>query len=177
MPSRGFIYLVISVVCFFIATSCNTEKRLQKAEVLLASQGRLPEICANRFPPKDSIVYRDSVHFDTLYTSLYSIDTIVSNDTIRIVTTLPAKVITKEVIKFRDVYRENTAKVADLQLKYNNCGSELHNSKLELEKVKAELDKWKRTAKERWWFLWILLLVAVVITFRKNIFKLVKGFL
>lgn len=176
MPSRGFIYLVISVVCFFIATSCNTEKRLQKAEVLLASQGRLPEICANRFPPKDSIVYRDSVHFDTLYTSLYSVDTIVSNDTIRIVTTLPAKVITKEVIKFRDVYRENTAKVADLQLKYNNCGSELHNSKLELEKVKAELDKWKRTAKERWWFLWILLLVAVAITFRKSIFKILKSF-
>lgn len=177
MHNRGLIYLIISVVCFFIATSCNTEKRLQKAEVLLASKGRLPEICADRFPPKDSIVYRDSVHFDTLYTSLYSVDTIVSNDTIRIVTTLPAKVITKEVIKFRDVYRENTAKVVDLQLKYNNCGSELNELKLELQKTKNEVDKWKGTAKERWWFLWILLLVAVAITFRKNIFNLVKKFI
>jgi len=58
MHNRGLIYLIISVVCFFIASSCNTEKRLQKAEVLLASKGRLAEICADRFPPKDSVVYR-----------------------------------------------------------------------------------------------------------------------
>jgi hypothetical protein len=177
MHNRGLLYLIISVVCFFIATSCNTEKRLQKAEVLLASSGRLPEVCANRFPPKDSIVYRDSVHFDTLYTSVYSVDTIVSNDTVKIVTTLPAKVITKELIKFRDVYRENTAKVTELQLKYNDCGSQLYKSQIELEKTKAELDKWKRTAKERWWFIWILLIAAFAITFRKSIYKFVKLFL
>lgn len=177
MHNRGLIYLFISVVCFFIATSCNTEKRFQKAEVLLASKGKLAEVCANRFPPKDSIVYRDSIHFDTLYTSLYSIDTIVSNDTIKIVTTLPAKVITKEVIKFRDVYRENTAKVVDLQLKYNDCGSSLNELKLELQKAKAELDSWKNTAKERWWFLWILLVVSIALIFRKRIFKLLKHIL
>ena len=177
MHKKAIIYFLISVTCFFIATSCNTEKRLQKAEVLLASKGKLAEVCANRFPPKDSIVYRDSIHFDTLYTSLYSIDTIVSNDTVKIVTTLPAKVITKEVIKFRDVYRENTAKVVDLQLKYNSCGSELNEIKLELQKAKGELDKWKGTAKERWWFLWILLLICIGLLFRKQLRKLTKRFL
>ncbi len=177
MHKKAIIYFLISVTCFFIATSCNTEKRLQKAEVLLASKGRLPEVCAARFPPKDSIVYRDSVHFDTLYTSIYSVDTLVSNDTIKVVTTLPSKVVTKEVIKFREIYRENTAKVNDLENKLSACNSQSANYSIELVKLRAESSKLGSLAKQRLWFLWIFILVALVITFRKNIIKLVKTIL
>lgn len=174
MHKRALIYLIISVVFFFIATSCNTEKRLQKAEVLLASKGKLAGICASRFPPKDSIVYRDSVRFDTLYEGIYSIDTVYDKDTVKVYVTLPAKIITKEVIKFRDIYRENTAKVTELQTKNAECLGKTTNLEKQIISLQAELDKSKSKARTYAWFLWILLLVALAITFRKNILKLAK---
>jgi hypothetical protein len=177
MHNRGLIYLIISVVCFFIASSCNTEKRLQKAEVLLASKGRLAEICADRFPPKDSVVYRDSVHFDTLYEGIYSIDTIYDKDTVKVYLTLPAKIVTKEVIKYRDIYRENTAKVKELEGKLSVCSLQSANYSIELVKLRAESSKWEKLAKQRWWFLWILILLAVGFTLRKKIFNLLKLFI
>jgi hypothetical protein len=177
MHNRGLIYLIISVVCFFIASSCNTEKRLQKAEVLLASKGRLAEICADRFPPKDSVVYRDSVHFDTLYEGIYSIDTIYDKDTVKVYLTLPAKIVTKEVIKYRDIYRENTAKVNELENKLSVCSLQSANYSIELVKLRAESSKWEKLAKQRWWFLWILILLAVGFTLRKKIFNLLKLFI
>jgi hypothetical protein len=177
MHNRGLLYLIISVTCFFIATSCNTEKRLQKAEVLLASNGRLSEICADRFPPKDSIVYRDSVKWDTLYEGIYSIDTIYDNDTVKVFLTLPAKIITKEVIKYRDIYRENTAKVKELEDKLSVCSLQSANYSIELVKLRAESSKWEKLAKQRWWFFWILILLAVGITLRKKIFNLLKLFI
>jgi hypothetical protein len=177
MHNRGLIYLIISVTCFFIATSCNTEKRLQKAEVLLASKGRLAEICADRFPPKDSVVYRDSVHFDTLYEGIYSIDTIYDKDTVKVYLTLPAKIVTKEVIKYRDIYRENTAKVKELEGKLSVCSLQSANYSIELVKLRAESSKWEKLAKQRWWFLWILILLAVGFTLRKKIFNLLKLFI
>lgn len=177
MHSRALIYFAISLICFFIAVSCGVEKRIAKAEVLLAKEGKLPQICAQRFPPKDSIVYRDSVRWDTLYEGIYSVDTIYDKDTVKVYLTLPAKIITKEVIKYRDIYRENTAKVTDLEKKLSDCNSRTANSEKEIVKLRAELSKWEGLAKQRWWFLWILLAIALGITFRKRIAKLVKLFI
>ena len=176
MHSRALIYFAVSVICFLIAVSCSTEKRIAKAEVLLAKEGKLQQICADRFPPKDSIAYRDSVRFDTLYEGIYSVDTIYDLDTVKVYLTLPAKIITKEVTKFRDVYRENTAKVKDLEQKLADCSLQSANCSLELVKLRAESSKWEALAKQRWWFLWILLVLAVGITFRKRIAQLVKMF-
>lgn len=176
MHNRGLIYFIICILCFFIATSCSTEKRIQKAEVLLASEGKLPEICASRFPPKDSIVYRDSVRWDTLYEGIYSIDTVYDKDTVKVYVTLPAKIITKEVVRYKDVYRENTAKVEKLQQDNTSLSLKLSECDVEVANMKGEVEKWKDLAKTRWWFLWILLVIAVGITFRKSIFKLSKKF-
>jgi|GEM_PF-5897647 hypothetical protein len=174
MANRALIYLIISVVCFFIATSCGTEKRLQRAEVLLASKGKLAEICASRFPPKDSVVYRDSVRWDTLYEGIYSIDTVYDKDTVKVYVTLPAKIVTKEVVKFRDVYRENTAKVVELQNKNADCLAKNADYERQLVKLLAQSNDWEAKAKARWWFLWILVIISLVIVFRKTIFKLVR---
>lgn len=177
MHNRALIYFIISIVCFFIASSCDVEKRISKAEVLLAKEGKLPQICADRFPPKDSVVYRDSIRWDTLYEGIYSIDTVYEQDTVKVYVTLPAKIITKEVTKYRDVYRENTAKVKELESKLADCSLQTANYEKELIKLRAESSKWEALAKQRWWFLWILLLVALGITFRKNVFNLVKKFI
>jgi hypothetical protein len=91
--------------------------------------------------------------------------------------TLPAKIVTKEVIKYRDIYRENTAKVNELENKLSVCNSQSTNCSIELVKLKAESSKWEKLAKQRWWFLWILLVVAGLITFRKSIMKLISRFI
>lgn len=174
MHNRALICFIISVVFFFIATSCNTGKRLQKAEVLLASKGKLAEICGSRFPLKDSIVYRDSVSFDTLYEGIYSVDTIYDKDTVKVYLTLPAKIITKEVVKFRDVYRENTAKVVELEKKNADCLAKNVDCERQLVKLLAQSNNWEAKAKARWWFLWILVIISLIIIFRKTIFKLAR---
>ena len=175
MHNKALICLIISVVFFFIATSCNTEKRLQKAEVLLASKGKLAEICGSRFPPKDSVVYRDSVRFDTLYEGIYSIDTVYDKDTVKVYVTLPAKIITKEVVKFRDVYRENTAKVKELQDKNSECTAKTADLEKQIVKLQADLGASKVKGRTYFWLFWLLILLALAITFRKNILKLAKN--
>lgn len=165
-------YVSVLMIIFYVALGCNVEKKLQKAELLLAEKGRLPEICAVRFPPKDSISYRDSIKYDTLYEGIYSVDTIYDNDTVKVTLTLPAKIVTKEVIKYRDIYRENTSKVVDCQKKNEELVKKLVNFEEERTKLLNELSDWKSVAKHRWWFLWILLIISLAIIFRKSIIKL-----
>lgn len=165
-------YASVLMIIFYVALGCNVDKRLQKAEILLAEKGKLPEICAVRFPLRDSIVYRDTVKYDTLYEGIYSVDTVYDRDTVKVFLTLPAKIITKEVIKYRDVYRENTSKVVDCQNKNEELVKNLVKFEEERTKLLKELGSWKSVAKQRWWFLWILLVIALAIIFRKNIIRL-----
>lgn len=170
-------YIFGLLTIFLVALACNTSKRIQKAEAFLAKEGKLSEICASRFPLKDSIAYRDSVRFDTLYEGIYSIDTIFDKDTIKVYVTLPAKVITKEVIKYRDVYRESTAKVAECEKRNRELTNAVLSCENDRVKLLKDVDEWKSVAKKRWWFLWILLVIALGITFRKNIFNVSKKFI
>lgn len=165
-------YASILMIIFYVALGCNVEKKIQKAELLLAEKGKLAEICAVRFPPRDSIVYRDTVKYDTLYEGIYSVDTVYDNDTVKVILTLPAKVITKEVIKYRDVYRENTSKLVDCQKKNEELVKNLVKFEEERTKLLAEVGSWKSVAKQRWWFLWILLVISLAIIFRKSIIRL-----
>lgn len=184
MLKSKLTYLFGFFVIFLVALSCSTAKRIKKAEAFLDKKGKLPEICATRFPPKDSIVYRDSIRLDTLYEGIYSIDTIYDRDTVKVYLTTPAKVIVKEVVKYRDIYRENTARVEELQRKNAECISQTAaitnkniNYEKEIIKLKAQSSGWEYKAKSRWWFLWILLLLSLGITFRKGIFKISKKFM
>lgn len=169
--SNRLIYIFALIIIFYVALGCNVEKKIQKAEILLAEKGRLPQICALRYPLKDSIVYRDSISYDTLYEGIYSVDTIYNRDTVKVFLTLPAKIITKEVIKYRDIYRENTSKVVECEKKNDELVKSVIKCETEQVKLLNEVSKWKSVAKQRWWFLWILLALALLITFRKNIVK------
>ena len=165
-------YILSIMIIFYVALGCSVEKRIHKAETLLSEKNKLAEICAVRFPLKDSIAYRDSIKFDTLYEGIYSVDTVYDNDTVKVYLTLPAKVVTKEVVKYRDIYRENTSKIVDCQKKSGELVNKVIYNEREIEKLRSELSKSQALAKQRWWFLWILVVLAVAIIFRKSIFKL-----
>lgn len=156
------------------AFNCSTDKRLQKAELFLVKKGKLPQVCAERFPLKDTIIYKDSVKLDTIYQGIHTIDTVFDKDTMKVFITLPAKTINKEVVKYRYIYRENTAKVSDFEKKLSVCSSQSANKDLEIAKLRAELNEWQAVAKQRWWFLWILIFLAIAITLRRPVMGLVK---
>lgn len=163
--------VLIGILC--IAISCNVQKRINKAEALLSQKGKLAQICADRFPLKDSIVYKDSIKYDTMYEGIYSIDTVYKGDSVvKVYLTSPAKVVTKQVVKYSYIYRENTAKIADCQKKNEELVNKIVKFEEERAKTIRELNEWKSVAKKRGWFLWILLVLAIGITFRKNIVNL-----
>lgn len=132
--------IATAFLCCCLLLSCVT---FQKAEKKLDSSPlESARYCSLRFPIKDSIVVRDSVRFDTIY----STDTIVYNDnsewgldTISQGTTLSpppiTKIVTKTIVKTvtKDslIYRDNPNIVAKVKyLEGLNAKGELKNEQL-----------------------------------------------
>jgi hypothetical protein len=152
--------------------SCNAEKQLQKAETKLAQSGRLPKICADRFPARDSIVVKDSVTTDTILLGEYIFDTIRINDTIVVTKQIP---LIKTKIRTQIVYRQDNAKAEAIALQLEACNNEFADMSLGVLETQKELDRYKKDAKTYFWWLWIVILLAIGWTFRKFIAKYVVG--
>ena len=133
-------------------SSCNPQRKIQKAEQVLKDADALAKICADEFPVKEVFIKGDSVLlFDTLYVGENIFDTVYKtfNDTVtRVVTkTLPAKIVTKTVRITDTIVKENTARIEDFNI-------QLRNKEIENGILKADRDNWKVKAKQRlWWFL------------------------
>jgi len=133
-------------------SSCNPQRKIQKAEQVLKAANALAKICADEFPVKEVFIKGDSVLlFDTLYVGENIFDTVYKtfNDTVtRVVTkTLPAKIVTKTVRITDTIVKENTARIEDFNI-------QLRNKEIENGILKADRDNWKVKAKQRlWWFL------------------------
>ena len=152
--------------------SCNAEKQLQKAETRLSQAGRLASICADRFPSRDSIIVKDSVTTDTLLLGEYIFDTIRVNDTIVITKKVP---VVKTRYKTQIVYRQDNAKAEAIALQLEACNNEFADMSLGVLETQKELDRYKKDAKTYFWWLWIVILLAIGWTFRKFIAKYVVG--
>lgn len=150
--------------------SCNAEKQLQKAETKLSQAGRLPQICADRFPSRDSIVYRDSVRIDTAYEGQYIFDTIRTLDTIYITKTIP---VTKTIVKWKTAFRERTDKIEAIGLQLDACNQDFSELALTMVETQKELDRYKRDAKTYFWWLLIVIVLSIGWTFRKFIARYV----
>ena len=133
-------------------SSCNPQRKIQKAEQVLKDADALAKICADEFPVKEVFIKGDSVLlFDTLYVGENIFDTVYKtfNDTVtRVVTkTLPAKIVTKTIRITDTIVKENTARIEDFNI-------QLRNKEIENGILKADRDNWKVKAKQRlWWFL------------------------
>ena len=161
---------LLSILALLIQ-GCFTEKantrRLNKAVALVTSRPILmAELCSQRFPIHDTIIIKkDSLVLDTIYELPFN-DTIITQDTVYIVKTLPAKVITKTIYKEREVVKENTAKIEEQRNLYNTCNKNYQELYKKWEVADAK-------AKARFW--WLLLLIALFTGFilRKPIASLI----
>ena len=146
----------LMVLLLITLSACNPQRKLYKAiDELQNHPIESAKYCADKYPVKDTTIYRDSVKFDTLYMGEYVFDTTVVKDTVYITKTVP-KTITKTVTQVKEVLRENTARVKEFEGKYLTCESKYQSLFLDYEKaVKQGFDYRKQRDKMRLWF-WIL---------------------
>lgn len=155
-----------------LLTACSHERKVQRAvDVLSQEPSAAAQFCANKFPSKETIIYKDSLIFlDTLYQlSPAEIDTVFREDTIVITKTSPSKVITKTIVKTIEVVKQPTEKIEEQRQLYLNCEKRYQALYLKSEEAEKQAKQWK----ERFW--WLLLFAAALLgfTIRKPILKLI----
>ena len=157
----------VFVLAGLLLMSCNPGKQLSKAEARLAQAGRLPAICADRFPNKDTSYIKDTVlQIDTFLSGEYIFDTARINDTLYEVKYKPVVIYkTKYITKVEMV--EDVAKIEALRASV---------SQLEANRaaILVEVGQWKDKAKTR--LNWLILALCVIFGFaiRKPVMALIN---
>lgn len=166
--------LVIIVLVIFFA-SCTPNRKFAKA---VRTMDNDPEqaawYCATKFPVKDTIIYRDSVTYDTIINDNYIHDTATIHDTTTITKSSPAKTLVKTVYKVKEIVRENTAKVKALEYALSDATKLIAKKDAQVDECQKKSDEWKGLAKKRFW--WLLLLIAAVggWILRKPLIRIIK---
>lgn len=157
----------VFVLAGLLLIGCNPGKQLSKAEARLAQAGRLPAICAERYPVKDTTYIKDTlVQIDTLLSGEYIFDTARINDTLYQVKYKPVVVYkTKYITKVERV--EDVAKIEALRASV----SQLEANRAALS---VQLAEYKDKARTR--LNWLILVLCAVFGFaiRKPVMALIK---
>ena len=157
----------VFVLAGLLLIGCNPGKQLSKAEARLAQAGRLPAICAERYPVKDTTYITDTlVKIDTFLSGEYIFDTARINDTLYEVKYKPVVVYkTKYITKVEMV--EDVAKIEALRTSV----SQLEANRAVLS---AQLAEYKDKARTR--LNWLILALCVVFGFaiRKPVMALIN---
>lgn len=177
-----FIMVGISRCLTGCATQQSVNKKVhrkaEKAKKYLKDNYLLPKICAEEFPIKTEYIKGDSiVHFDTLYVDGVIYDTVVLNDTVYITRSLPGKVINKTIRITDTVVKENTARVAALQIEIDALNAQKAVLELQLKVSQDETQSWKTKARKRQWLIYAIcggIVVFIGFKLRKSIFSLFK---
>jgi hypothetical protein len=157
----------VFVLAGLLLIGCNPGKQLSKAEARLAQAGRLPAICAERYPVKDTTYIKDTlVKIDTFLSGEYIFDTARINDTLYEVKYKPVvinktKYITK-VVKVEDVAKIESLRTSVSQLEANRAA------------LSAQLAEYKDKAKTRLNWLILALCVAFGFAIRKPVMALIN---
>jgi hypothetical protein len=174
--SQDYIFWVILIgILLLFVTSCLPNRKFAKAVRTMDSD---PEqaawYCATKFPVKDTIIYRDSVTYDTIINDNYIYDTATIHDTTTITKSSPAKILVKTVYKVKEIVRENTAKVQALEYALSDAAKLIAKKDAQVDECQKESNEWKGLAKKRFW--WLLLVIGLVAGWilRKPIMKLIK---
>jgi hypothetical protein len=157
----------VFVLAGLLLIGCNPGKQLSKAEARLAQAGRLPAICAERYPVKDTTYIKDTlVKIDTFLSGEYIFDTARINDTLYEVKYKPVVVYkTKYITKVEIV--EDVAKIESLRASV----SQLEANRAVLS---AQLAECKDKAKTRLNWLILALCVAFGFVIRKPVMALIN---
>jgi len=157
----------VFVLAGLLLMGCNPGKQLSKAEARLAQAGRLPAICAERFPNKDTSYIKDTVlEIDTFLSGEYIFDTIRVNDTFYLdkykrLVVYNTKTLTK-VVKIEDRAKIEALRSSVSQLEANRAA------------LLIEVGQWKDKAKTR--LNWIILVLCIGFGFaiRKPVMALIN---
>jgi hypothetical protein len=157
----------VFVLAGLLLIGCNPGKQLSKAEARLAQAGRLPAICAERYPVKDTTYIKDTlVKIDTFLSGEYIFDTARINDTLYEVKYKPVVVYkTKYITKVERV--EDVAKIEALRASV----SQLEANRAALS---VQLAEYKDKAKTRLNWLILALCVAFGFAIRKPVMTLIN---
>jgi hypothetical protein len=157
----------VCVLAGLLLIGCNPGKQLSKAEARLAQAGRLPAICAERYPVKDTTYIKDTlVKIDTFLSGEYIFDTARINDTLYEVKYKPVVVYkTKYITKVERV--EDVAKLEALRTSV----SQLEANRAVLS---AQLAEYKDKAKTRLTWLILALWVAFGFAIRKPVMAIIN---
>lgn len=157
----------VFVLAGLLLIGCNPGKQLSKAEARLAQAGRLPAICAERYPVKDTTYFKDTlVQIDTFLSGEYIFDTARINDTLYQVKYKPVVVYkTKYITKVERV--EDVAKIEALRASV----SQLEANRAALS---VQLAEYKDKARTR--LNWLILVLCAVFGFaiRKPVMALIN---
>lgn len=160
----------VFVLAGLLLIGCNPGKQLSKAEARLAQAGRLPAICAERYPVKDTTYIKDTItKIDTFLSGEYIFDTARINDTLYEVKYKPVVVYkTKYITKVERV--EDVAKIEALRASV----SQLEANRATL---LAQVGEWRDKAKTR--LNWLILILAALLGFaiRKPVMAICKFYL
>lgn len=160
----------VFVLAGLLLIGCNPGKQLSKAEARLAQAGRLPAICAERYPVKDTTYIKDTItKIDTFLSGEYIFDTARINDTLYEVKYKPVVVYkTKYITKVERV--EDVAKIEALR----SSVSQLEANRATL---LAQVGEWRDKAKTR--LNWLILILAALLGFaiRKPVMAICKFYL
>jgi hypothetical protein len=157
----------VFVLAGLLLIGCNPGKQLSKAEARLAQAGRLPAICAERYPVKDTTYIKDTlVQIDTFLSGEYIFDTAQINDTLYQVKYKPVVVYkTKYITKVERV--EDVAKIEALRASV----SQLEANRAALS---VQLAEYKDKARTRLNWLILALCVAFGFAIRKPVMAIIN---
>ena len=164
---------IIIIMLVLIATSCLPNRKFAKAVKIMNDQpDQAAWYCAVKFPVKDTVIYRDSITYDTIVNTNYFSDTTTIHDTTTI--TSPAKTLVKTVYKVKEIVRENTAKVQALEYALTESTKIISKKDSEVDECREKSNEWEKLAKKRFW--WLLILIAAVAGWilRKPLMKIIK---
>ena len=161
---------ILAWVCVFAFLGCSESKKITKSILTLDKHPDVAaQYCSNKFPMKDTVIYRDSIKLDTLYETLPA-DTVYCNDTVIIRTSPTIKIITKIITKYKEVIKQPTEKIEEQRALLQSCEGRYTTMVTKYETADLERKQWK----ERFW--WLLIVVAALAGYivRKPVMKLVS---
>lgn len=164
------------ILLALLFSSC-TSKIAKAKRTLDANPEDAARYCADKFPVRDSIVYKDSVHLDTLYFGETYFDTIevqCPDTVIKVVTKIEPKTIVKTVTQTKEIYRENTAMVEKWRLMFFDAQKKMLDAIDKYNKEQEEKKMWRAAARKWKWILIAVIAFIVGWKFRSPLLRLFK---
>ena len=158
-------------VCVFIFVGCNPSRKVERAiNTLNNNPDRASQYCAAKYPLKDTVIYRDTTVYDTIWgITPVQVDTIFKKDTTIITITSPTKTIIKTVTKYKEVVKEPTTKIEEQRQLYLACERRYQELYIKYEGEQVA----KKTWRERFWWIFVVAAALLGFTIRKPIANLI----